>query len=94
MRFGADLTENYYEYEIPLHFTPWHTSYNEPDLIWPEENKFKIDLKRLVQFKIERNEQMRNAGATGISLTMPFYAFDGNNRVTILGSPNLSSVKP
>lgn len=93
MRFGADLTENYYEYEIPLHFTPWHTSYNEPDLIWPEENKFKIDLKRLVQFKIERNEQMRNAGATGISLTMPFYAFDGNNRVTILGSPNLSSVK-
>jgi len=93
MRFGADLTENYYEYEIPLRFTPWYTTFNEPNLIWPEANRFKIDLQRLVDFKTARNEEIRNGNISGASLLLPFYAYDGENRVTILGSPNLSSVK-
>lgn len=63
MRIGADLTENYYEYEIPLTFTPWYTSENDKEAIWPNENSFNIDLKRLVDFKLQRNVQMRTPGS-------------------------------
>ncbi|HPR58164.1 MAG TPA: cell surface protein SprA [Bacteroidales bacterium] len=92
VRFGSDLTQNYYEYEIPLKFTPWFTSFTEPDVIWPEENKLKIDLEKLVNYKLERNKAMRQQGS-GVIQTMPYYVYDGPNKVTILGSPSLSSVK-
>jgi len=92
LRIGADLTENYYEYEIPLTFTPWYTSSSEEELIWPEANRFDIDLERLVQFKLHRNEAMREPGS-GLTPTMPYYTYDGLNKVTILGSPSLSDVK-
>lgn len=92
LRFGSDLTQNYYEYEVPLTFTPWFTSRNQPDLIWPEENSFKVDLNKIVDFKLERNVRIRE-GDTDVRMNMPYYTFDGPNKVTILGSPNLSSVK-
>lgn len=92
MRIGADLTENYYEYEIPLTFTPWYTSSTDVKAIWPEENSFNIDLKRLVDFKLQRNVEMRTPGS-GVSLNMPYYGFDGPNKVTVLGSPSISDVK-
>ncbi|MFP4471096.1 MAG: cell surface protein SprA, partial [Bacteroidales bacterium] len=92
VRIGADLTENYYEYEVPLTFTPWFTSSSDPEAIWPEENRLSIDLERLVQFKLERNEQMRQPGS-GISFSMPYFTYDGPNKVTILGSPSISDVK-
>ncbi len=92
VRIGADLIENYYEYEIPLTFTPWYTSSSEEELIWPESNAFDIDLEKLVEFKLHRNEAMREPGS-GITTTMPYYTYDGQNKVTILGSPSLSDVK-
>jgi len=92
IRIGADLTQNYYEYEIPLTFTPWYTSSNDPEAIWPKENEFDIDLERLVQFKLERNVAMRDPG-TGVFLNVPYYAYDGANKVTVVGSPSISAVK-
>ncbi len=92
VRIGSDLTENYYEYEIPLTFTPWYTSSSDPEAIWPEANRLNIDLKKLVDFKLQRNIEMRTPGS-GVSYTMPYYAYDGPNKVTILGSPSISDVK-
>ena len=92
IRIGSDLTENYYEYEIPLTFTPWGTSRNDPDAIWPAANSFNIDLERLVNFKLQRNVALRTPNS-GVFLTVPYYAFDGLNKVTVLGSPTLSTVK-
>ncbi len=92
LRFGSDLTQNYYEYEVPLTFTPWYTSRSQVDEIWPEANTFKIDLEKLVQFKLGRNERIRD-GDTEVRMNMPYFAYDGDNKVTILGSPSLSSVK-
>jgi cell surface protein SprA len=92
LRFGSDLTQNYYEYEVPLTFTPWYTSRSQVDEIWPEKNNFKIDLEKLVQFKLGRNEKIRS-GDTDVRMNMPYFAYDGDNKVTILGSPSLSSVK-
>lgn len=92
IRMGSDLTENYYEYEIPLTFTPWGTSSSDPEAIWPSENSFDIDLKRLVNFKLQRNVEMRTPGS-GVTFTMPYFAFDGANKVTVLGSPSISDIK-
>jgi cell surface protein SprA len=92
IRIGSDLTENYYEYEIPLTFTPWGTSRNDPDAIWPAANNFNIDLEKLVNFKLLRNTEMRIPNS-GVFLNVPYYAFDGVNKVTVLGAPTLSAVK-
>jgi cell surface protein SprA len=59
MRIGTDFTENYYEYEIPLSFTPWGTGPSNPDAIWPEGNAFDIEFDRLVEAKYNRLVLMR-----------------------------------
>ncbi|MBN3034253.1 MAG: cell surface protein SprA [Bacteroidales bacterium] len=90
IRIGSDFTRNYYEYEVPLTFTPWYTS--DPEQIWPVSNEVDIDLEKLVNYKLERNTAMRQSGSN-VSLTQAYYAYDGSNRVTVLGSPSISDVK-
>lgn len=90
IRIGSDFTQNYYEYEVPLLFTPWFTS--DPDQIWPAVNEINIDLDKLVEFKLQRNTEMRQPGSL-VSLGRAYYGYDGNNRVTVLGSPSISDVK-
>ncbi|GAB4317714.1 MAG: cell surface protein SprA [Bacteroidales bacterium] len=90
IRIGSDFTQNYYEYEVPLSFTPWYTS--NPNDIWPESNETNIDLERLAQFKLDRNTAMRQEGS-GVSINFPYVAYDGKNKVTIIGSPSISDVK-
>lgn len=92
MRIGSDFTDNYYEYEIPLNFTPWGTQVNNPDAIWPESNQFDIDLERLVQVKYNRLVAMRDRGFELTSST-PYSEFDGKNRITVVGSPTISDVR-
>jgi cell surface protein SprA len=90
IRIGSDFTQNYYEYEVPLTFTNWYT--NNPDAIWPESNELSIDLERLTEFKLARNEALRAEGS-GVNLNFPYVAYDGKNKVTIIGSPSISDVK-
>ncbi|MEI6455126.1 MAG: cell surface protein SprA, partial [bacterium] len=92
MRIGSDFTENFYEYDIPLTFTPWGTGANNPDAIWPEVNAFNIDLERLVQVKYDRNIAMRQPGST-LTTSMPFVEYEGPNRIAVVGSPTISDVK-
>ena len=94
VRLGSDFTQNYYEYEMPLTPTDWGGGdvINNPDLIWPEANNFQIDLERLTQFKLRRNTEMRQPGSD-IHLNFAYIAYDGKNKVTILGSPSISDVK-
>ncbi|MDP1621034.1 MAG: cell surface protein SprA [Bacteroidales bacterium] len=92
MRIGSDFTENYYEYEIPLNFTPWGTRADNPDAIWPTGNEFDIDLERLVQVKYDRLVAMREQGKTFTTAT-PYSQFDGKNKITVVGSPTISDVR-
>jgi cell surface protein SprA len=92
MRVGSDFTLNYYEYEIPLIFTPWGTSSTNPDAIWPDGNAFNIDLAQLVQVKEDRNIAMRSQG-NNITTSTPFIENDGKNHITVVGSPTISDVK-
>jgi cell surface protein SprA len=95
VRLGSDFTSNYYEYEIPLNFTPWGTSANNPEGIWPTENIMDIELNNLVAAKQVRNDAMNQSGS-GLSFTTPFSIPDPNNRnnkITIVGSPSMSDVR-
>lgn len=92
IRLGADFTENYYEYEIPLTFTDWGTSYTQDTKIWPEANNFEIDLEALVKVKENRNIAMRNPNSD-IRLNYPYQEMQGSHRIRVIGNPNISDVK-
>lgn len=91
IRLGSDFTNNYYEYEVPLQVTPWGTGPIR-ELIWPEENEFDIELKKLTDLKLNRNTLMRR-GEMQINLNTPYTELDGQNKMTVVGTPTLSNVK-
>lgn len=91
IRLGTDFTQNYYEYDIPLYLTPWYTK--DTALIWPTENEIALQLQKLLNTKQARNIVMRDNPNGNINLTTPFVQMDGSNKITVVGTPTLSSVK-
>lgn len=55
IRLGSDLSDNYYEYEISLKYTPASSSAN-PLEIWPIENTIELALSDLVAAKSEKDK--------------------------------------
>ena len=49
IRMGTDLTQNFYQIELPLTPTAFNTT--SPDLIWPEANRLKVPLEVLETVK-------------------------------------------
>jgi len=100
IRIGSDYTQNYYEYEVPLKLTPHlhpPTKYDQLNLsdrtiVWPDENGFNIELAVFQQLKQARNDAMRLEGSD-ISLETHYIQNDGNNRIILVGNPNLSNVR-
>jgi cell surface protein SprA len=90
IRLGADFTENYYEYEIPLSFSDWES--NTKELIWPEENNLELEFSKLIQLKKDRTAAMEQENSV-VTTTLPFTVYDGENKMTIRGVPNIGDVK-
>jgi len=86
IRVGADITSNYYEYEVPVEFTPWNTSRFDDTRIWPPNNNMEIDLEKLVSYKKDRN-------ASGHPYQVPYIVYEGDRKVTVMGTPSISEVK-
>lgn len=84
IRVGTDLTNNYYEYEIPLTITPANAS--DPSAIWPSENEMIIQLEELVNTKIARTN-------ANWPFTSPFTRQVGNARITVVGLPDFSQAR-
>ena len=100
IRLGADLRNNYYEYEIPLVLTqPGQYNNNsavDREIVWPKENMFDFALRVLTDAKISRNKAKR-AGNEGVSNTIPYIIYDEasgkpQNKITVLGNPTLEEV--
>lgn len=97
IRIGSDYQSNYYEYEVPLVLTP-HDRYNnksEADrrIVWPEENRFDIDLSLFTRAKQERNRALADPNSN-MTITSVYSIFDEKgNKVSVSGTPNLSSVR-
>ena len=92
VRLGTDYTSNYYEYELPLKFTPWGTPGDDPYAIWPRENNVDIDLQRMTEIKTNRNRLIRH-GESGYSPTLLYSEMVDGKKYTVLGTPNLGKVK-
>ena len=64
VRFGSDVKQNFYEYEIPLTLTP-HGRYSDTgadrEIVWPEANRLNLLLQTLVDTKQERNRERTSA---------------------------------
>ena len=89
IRLGSDFTENYYEYEIPLTLTPWGTTKEDPDAIWPEANHFDFEFSVLHKVKRDRNEANWPVAVKFPENGTP----DGANLIYVKGNPDLSRLK-
>ena len=96
IRIGSDYKSNFYEYEVPLKLTPPGRYNNEKDdqraIVWPEENSFNIDLSVLQEAKQARNKKILESGST-LSVSDVFVYYDGDNRISISGNPNMSNIR-
>lgn len=94
VRLGSDFNNNFYEYEVPVKLT--QPGYYDPNSdgdrsnVWPTDNEFVIDFEKITAVKIKRN------AAVGTDLTAmqkPYTQTDGSSNITIVGNPNLASIK-
>ncbi|MFD2935746.1 T9SS outer membrane translocon Sov/SprA [Spirosoma flavum] len=88
VRLGTDYTDNYYEIEIPnLIGTPANTS--DAALIWPTANELDLAFDELITLKANRNRQFTRR------TSLPYTELSANGRylLTVVGSPDLSSVQ-
>lgn len=102
IRLGTDMTNNYYEYEVPLKVTEARTDYdNDKDVdrvaVWPKENNIDFPFSALTNAKTARNKAKRS-GDPNVSNTRPYAVYDDNNgkpnnRITVLGNPTLEDVE-
>ena len=84
LRMGTDFTQNYYEIEVPLTMSPLDAvSARET---WPEANEIDLEFKELYKLKSLRNQDNSN-------INLPFTIQLGKYKLTIVGRPDLSTVK-
>lgn len=84
IRLGTDFEQNYYEYEMPVHITPYGTG--DAESIWPESNNMEIEFAKLHRAKNLRNNE-------SFPLIREYEIVDGGTRIRVKGNPNLSSIK-
>lgn len=92
VRLGSDYTNNYYEYEVPLQFTPWGVGKDDGYAIWPIDNNVEIDLTKMVDIKTNRNRLIRS-GDLSYSSQLLYSEYVDGHKYTVLGTPNLGKVK-
>lgn len=88
IRIGSDYSDNYYEYEIPLKYTP--KTANTVSSVWPEENLIDIATDYFVEAKKARDlDPVSNPMARFEFLPNPE---EPNKMVYVKGRPSLGSV--
>ncbi len=94
-RVGTDYNNNYYEYEIPLKLTPKGVydpnSVDARYAVWPKENEVNFNFADITAVKEQRNIKY---GYTNLNqFATPFSLDKGGYTVTIVGNPNLATIK-
>ncbi|HIE31350.1 MAG TPA: cell surface protein SprA, partial [Methanosarcinales archaeon] len=88
VRLGSDLSENFYQIEVPLTITP-HTARSDKD-IWPAENELNIDLDALKKLKLERYKPASESPQYNVLYSK---TTTKGNVISVKGHPNLGNVK-
>lgn len=86
IRLGSDATDNYYEYEASLKYTPKNAT--SPLDIWPDENNMKLVVDELVNIK-----QRRDRANVSLDSRYTDSQFgDANKKIYVKGRPSLGNV--
>ncbi|MBK9282913.1 MAG: cell surface protein SprA [Sphingobacteriaceae bacterium] len=95
-RVGTDYNNNFYEYEVPLKLTPkGQYDPNSVDAryqVWPVENEINFKFSDISNVKNQRNTEYgyyTNLNA----YTKPYSKDLGGYTITIVGNPNLGTIK-
>ncbi len=99
LRLGTDFTENFYQIEIPLQFTPFGS--NTPEEIWPAVNELDIALSDLNKVKSQGiSDQTLGdivfyevVGGQVIQVDEFAPRTLGRPRIGIRGNPSLGSIR-
>ena len=99
LRIGTDFSENFYQLELPLQFTPFGTA--NPEEIWPSVNELNVALSDLNKVKSQgiadqTLTEVRYYEVSG-GAVVPVDEFaprvPGQLRIGIKGNPSLGSVR-
>lgn len=96
-RVGTDYNNNYYEYEIPLKLTPKGVydpnSSDAKYAVWPLDNEINFKFKDITALRKSRSDKF--GYYTNLNqLTIPFSQdFEGGYKITVVGNPNLGTIK-
>ncbi|MEP4003220.1 MAG: cell surface protein SprA, partial [Ekhidna sp.] len=99
LRLGTDFTENFYQIELPLEFTPF-TAVSESE-VWPEVNELNVALSDLTKVK---SQWIADGDLSDVRFfeiendeVIPVGEFDvrtpGRIRIGIKGNPSLGSIR-
>jgi len=99
LRIGTDFSENYYQIEVPLQFTPFGSS--APEQIWPDINELDIALDDLKKIKSQGIADQTLGAVTYYEIVngevIPVAEFAprtlGQIRIGIRGNPSLGSIR-
>jgi len=85
LRLGTDYKDNYYEIQVPLHFTVPINS-TDPNEVWRSENQISINISDLIDTKVARN-------SAGFALSNPYTRVLPNGQIlVVVGNPDMSAV--
>jgi cell surface protein SprA len=97
IRLGTDYKDNYYEYEVPMELTPAgrydNDSESDRKIVWPELNKFEVELDQFTEVKQARNRAMNDPESQVTVNSVYAEKDDKGNRISVSGNPNLSSIR-
>lgn len=85
IRIGEDSESNYYEMRVPLNVSRDTASINDKDVVWPEANRFNVELDKLTELKVERNK-------SGSTFSEEFVSTNDPN-LLIKGNPSLAEIR-
>ncbi len=96
IRFGTDITENFYEVQIPLKVT--QPGQNSPEEVWPLENRIDLKLELLQKLKLRLIEQNQANPQNIYYVTEDQLDPEAVNKpnkliIGIKGNPNFAQVK-
>ena len=97
IRLGTDYKNNYYEYEVPMELTPPGRYNNDSEsdrrIVWPEGNKFEVELDQFKEVKQARNRAMSDPESDVTVNSVYSVTDEKGNRISVRGNPNMSSVR-
>lgn len=95
-RVGTDYNNNFYEYEVPLKLTPKGVydpnSVDDRYVVWPSDNEVNFKFSDIAIAKDERNTKYGYFSNLN-QLSTPYVKDFGGYKISVVGNPNLGTIK-